>query len=102
MARGDALPGRGLDRASQIRRDLELARLKLETLTAERGNAGRSKSAVRRSEFEPLGSLTLASGQIGAAPTMQEYNALQQDVAGIFNALKRISNILGTASIEKG
>jgi hypothetical protein len=48
-----------------------------------------------------LASLTMQSAQITAAPTQAQYNALQTDVKNIFDALKRISNILGTATIRK-
>ena len=87
--------------ATQLDRDFQRLRESVEKLTGERGDAGKSLSAVRRSELRALGSLSLQSAQVTAAPTQAQFNALQADVANIFDALKRISNILGTAIIPK-
>lgn len=86
---------------TQLQRDFQRARESLEKLTGERGDAAKSLSAVRRSELRALASLELQSSPASAAPTQAEYNALQTDVANIFEALKRISNILGNAVIPK-
>jgi len=96
MARGDAITQKS---DAQAARDLARLRESLERLTGDRGE--KSQSAVRRSELQPLASMTLQSGQVTAAPTQAEYNELQTDVKNIFDALKRISNLLGTASISK-
>ena len=77
------------------------AREKLELLTGERGDKTKTKSAVRRGELQVLASLKMQSDQISAAPTQAQYNALQADVAAIFNALKKISNIQGNATLPK-
>lgn len=85
----------------QLQRDFDRIREKVEKLTGERGDAGRTLTAVRRSEFAPLASITLKSAQAASAPTQAEYNALQTDVRNIFDALKKISNLLGNADIPK-
>jgi hypothetical protein len=95
--RGDSINNNN----QQDRRDLELLREKVERLVGERGDDVKSMSAIRRIELQPLASLTMQSAQITAAPTQAQYNALQTDVKNIFDALKRISNILGTATIRK-
>jgi hypothetical protein len=38
---------------------------------------------------------------VTASPTQADFNALQADVANLFDALSRISNLLGNASIPK-
>ncbi len=86
---------------NQMQRDFDRIREKVEKLTGERGDAAKSLTAIRRSEFSALASLTLKSKQAAAAPTQAEYNALQSDVANVFAALQKISNVLGTAEIPK-
>lgn len=104
MARGDSIPLRGsptVARTTKLKRDVVRMREKVEKLTGERGDIEKSLSVIRRSELRPLASLTLMSTQVLAAPTMEEFNALQTDVANIFDALQRISNQLGNAVIPK-
>lgn len=79
----------------------ERIREKVEKLTGERGDASKSLAAVRRGELRTLASLDLKSKQITGSPTTADYNALQADVATIFNALSRISNALGNARIPR-
>ncbi len=79
----------------------ERIREKVEKLTGERGDASKSLAAVRRGELRTLASLDLKSKQITSTPTQADYNALQADVATIFNALLRISNALGNAKIPR-
>lgn len=79
----------------------ERIREKVEKLTGERGDASKSLAAVRRGELRTLASLSLKSSQITSTPTQADYNALQADVAMIFNALSRISNTLGNAKIPR-
>jgi hypothetical protein len=93
--------GDSINNNQQDKRDLGLLREKVERLVGERGDDVKSMSAIRRIELQPLASLTMQSDQIAAAPTQAQYNALQTDVKNIFDALKRISNILGTATIRK-
>ena len=99
MARGESLQT-GPNIAA-LARDFARARESLEKLTAERGEATFPLSAIRRSELRALASLTLRSTQVTASPTQAEHNALQADVKDIFDALARISNLLGTAVIPK-
>ena len=101
MARGEAINTRGIpDRQqTQLRKDFERIREKVEKLTGERGDTAKSLSAIRRSELRTLPALQ--SSQVAAAPTAAEFNALQADVAALFAALARMSNTLGTASIPK-
>lgn len=79
----------------------ERIREKVEKLTGERGDVSKSLAAVRRGELRTLASLSLKSKQISGSPSADDYNALQADVATIFNALSRISNALGTAKIPR-
>lgn len=103
MPRGDAIPkrGAGAGQAAQLFKDFDRIREKVEKLTGERGDATKSLSAVRRSELRTLASIKLTSEQVSGTPTAAQFNALQADVATIFDALARISNALGTASIPK-
>lgn len=82
-------------------RDFDRIKEKVEKLTGERGDAAKTLTAIRRGELRALSSLTLQSAQVSASPTQAEHNALQKDVATIFDALKRISNVLGNADIPK-
>jgi hypothetical protein len=86
---------------TQQDRELRKVRETVEILAGERGDTKRSRSAIRRGELYPLANLKLLSGQVSAAPTQAEHNALQRDVAAIFGALQRISNILGNATLPK-
>jgi len=104
MARGDAVQGRGASQGNsntQLQKDFDRIREKVEKLTGERGDATKSLSAIRRGELSALGSLTMLSSQIGVTPTQADFNALQSDVATIFEALSLISNRLGNATIPK-
>lgn len=102
MARGDSVPVRGdPNQLPELLRTFERIKVKVETMTGERGDETKSLSSVRRSELRPLASMEMRSSQITAAPTQAQYNALQSDVADIFNSLKRISNLLGNATIPK-
>lgn len=104
MARGDSLQGRDnptIGKIPTLMADFERVKLKVETMTGERGDATKSLSTVRRAELKALASLTMQSKHVTAAPTMAEYNALQADVHAIFAALSRISNMQGTAVIPK-
>ena len=97
MARGDSIKKGD----QQALRDLDRMQEKLERLTGDRGDVGKPLSAIRRIELQPLASLSMQSSQVSAAPTQAEFNALQTDVKNIFDSLKRISNLLGTAEIRK-
>lgn len=101
MARGEAITTRGVpDRQqAQLQKDFERIREKVEKLTGERGDAAKSLSAIRRSELRAMP--VLQSQPVTAAPTADDFNALQADVAALFAALARMSNALGTASIPK-
>ena len=87
--------------ADQAQRDFERIKEKVEKLTGDRGDATKPLSAIRRTELRALASLTLRSKQVASAPTAAEHNALQTDVKNIFDALQRISNLLGNADIPK-
>lgn len=82
-------------------REFDRIKEKVEKFTGERGDAAKSLTAIRRTELRALASLTLQSGQVSAAPTAAQHNALQKDVKNIFDALQRISNLLGNADIPK-
>ena len=103
MPRGDAIPkrGAGAGQGQQLLKDFDRIREKVEKLTGERGDASKSLSAVRRSELRTLASIKMTSQQVSTTPTAAQFNALQTDVANIFEALSRISNALGNASIPK-
>lgn len=100
MARGDAFPNRKPGKSNdfdQIQKEFDRVKEKVEKLTGERGDSTRSLAAVRRSDLRTLASVELQSGQVSAAPTQADFNALQRDVATLYAAIKRISNVLGTA-----
>ena len=101
MARGESLASRPPVQSYNSSRDFERIQEKVEKLTGERGEPTKPLSAVRRVELRALASLTLQSAQVSAAPTQANFNALQADVAAIFNALSRISNALGNTTIPK-
>lgn len=82
-------------------RDLEQVKRSVQELTGERGDAKRTRSAIRRGELGPLARLKLQSKQLAAAPTVSDYNRLQRDIAAVFRALQRISNELGNADLPK-
>lgn len=86
---------------TQLGKDFDRIREKVEKMTGERGDETKSLSTIRRTELRALASLTLQSSQVSASPTQAEHNALQKDVANIFDALKRISNALNNAVIPK-
>ena len=87
---------------AQIQRELARMRETVEKLSGERGDSLKSNSAIRRTELRALASMSMRSKQVTAAPTAAEYNALQADVAAIYNALSRISNRLGNADVPVG
>ena len=92
-----------MDRGNtQIQRDLARMRETIEKLSGERGDSLKSNSAIRRIELRALASMKMRSKQVTAAPTAADYNALQADVAAIYNALSRISNQLGNADVPVG
>lgn len=84
--------------------DKQLQRMmeQLDLLTGRRGDSKRLTSAVRRGELTSLAQIGLLSEQVTAAPTMDQHNALQKDVANLFEALTRISNLLGNANLPTG
>lgn len=73
----------------------------VQIMTGERGGADKSRTFIRRGELRPLAGLStqMKSKQITAAPTAADYNALQADVAAIYQAFVLISNTLGNAKI---
>jgi len=81
----------------QLEREFSRMKEKVELLAAERGDATKSQSAIRRGELVTLAALGIKSGQVSASPTMSEHNALQADVQAIVTALTLISNRLGNA-----
>jgi hypothetical protein len=84
--------------------DLDMARLKeqVELLSARRGAEKRPLSAVRRGELVQLANRPMGSDQVTAAPTMDQYNALQADVRAVYDLLAQISNALGNAKMLQG
>lgn len=96
MKMRDGQPGK-----TQTERDLELVKQRVEELAGARGDAKKSRSAIRRGELVPLAKLELQSKQIAASPTVSDYNRLQRDVRAIFLMLQRISNDQGNAVLPK-
>ena len=101
MARGDniALRGDPASQYAQLHRDFARIKEKVEKFTGERGEATKPLSAIRRTELRALASIKPQASRITAAPTMDDYNALQADVANILAALALIANTAGTATI---
>lgn len=69
----------------------------VEELTARRGAPRKPLSSVRRGELLGLAIRPMRSEQVTASPTMADFNALQDDVRAIHDALAQISNALGNA-----
>lgn len=86
---------------AQLNREFDRIKEKVEKFTGERGDKEKSLTAIRRGELRTLASIRMESSTVSAAPTQADYNALQKDVANIYQALQRISNILGNADIPK-
>lgn len=86
---------------NDTQRQFERLREQVQVLTGERGDADKSRTAVRRGELRALASLKMQSGPITGAPTQADYNRLQADVAAIHDAFVLISNILGNARIPR-
>lgn len=78
-----------------IEREFARVQEKLEILTGERGRP--EDAAVR---FRQLRGLVQdlpqmpASQQVGAAPTMEEHNALQADVKKLYQAFNELRSLL--------
>lgn len=86
---------------SQLNREFDRIKEKVEKFTGERGDKEKTLTAIRRGELRAFASMKMNSGIVTVAPTQADYNALQKDVANIYQALQRISNILGNADIPK-
>lgn len=82
-------------------RDYAQVKEKVERLCADRGADKKPLSAVQRGELLALASIGMKSTTVSSTPTADEYNALRTDVKNIFDALKKISNLLGNADIPK-
>lgn len=98
--RGEAILNRamvGRNDFAQVQKEFERIKEKVEKLTGERGDSTKSLAAVRRSDLRTIASVKMLSTQVTAAPTQADFNALQRDVAAIFDALQRISNVNGPA-----
>lgn len=99
MARGEAIQQARYGSANdftQVQKEFDRVKEKVEKLTGERGDATGSLAAVRRADLRTLATVEMQSKQVAAAPTAADFNALQTDVAAIFAAIKKISNVLGT------
>lgn len=78
---------------SQVSRNARRSQVKLDELAGERGRGNNHElAALLKKDIASIPLDTMRSTQIGAAPTMEDYNALQADVAGIHKAL---STLLG-------
>lgn len=74
---------------------------RVEVLLGARGDKDKTGSAVRRIELQVMARRALKSNQLTGSPTMADFNALQSDVAFIFEELVRISNLNGNADLPK-
>lgn len=90
--RGSAL-SRGRPGVNQASRNARRSQVKLDELAGDRGRGNNHEmAAIRKKDLAGIPLDAMRSIQISAAPTMDEYNALQADVAGIHKAL---STLLG-------
>lgn len=82
---------------TQLMRDFQRIKEKVEVLNANRGGSGYPRAGVRREDFNAIAALakTMQSAQVTSAPTATDFNALQKDVAALYGALVQVSNILG-------
>lgn len=65
----------------------------LELLSGKRGNAPKPKAAVRRGDLSGLPAVTITSEQLTDPPTMDDYNALQADVAALGAILTQLRGL---------
>lgn len=86
-------------KAKEALKDAKQVEQNVDTLLGRRGADNKPLSALRRGELLPLASQTLKSQQLLAAPTMDDFNALQADVQLIFDALSLLSNRNGNAKL---
>lgn len=87
--------GRGGD-SQNYRQDLNQIKVKLDELNGSRGKAKKNENAAMlNKDLSAIPLNQMKSTQITAAPTMEDYNALQADVADIHTTL---STILGRSS----
>ena len=82
---------------TQLIRDFQRVKEKVELLNANRGASGYPRAGVRREDFTAIAQLasSMQSAQVTSAPTAADFNALQKDVAAIYGALVQVSNLLG-------
>lgn len=79
--------------ANQKARTARRSQVQLEELAGERGRGNNHEmAAIRKKDLAGIPLDAMRSIQLSAAPTMEDYNALQADVAGIHKAL---STMLG-------
>lgn len=64
---------------------------KIEVLNGDRGAPGKPRSAVRRQELSSLAMTGLKSSQLTDAPTMDDFNALQADIAAIADKFAQLA-----------
>lgn len=69
---------------------------KIEVLDGSRQSTAKRRAAVRIEDLSGLLDLSekLKSGKVGAAPTMDEHNALVDDVQMVFNRLRAVTDAL--------
>lgn len=70
---------------------------KLELLTGDRGAAGKPKSAILREELTNFAMAPLQSSQLTDTPTMDDYNALQADIAAIAEKFAQLASLAKSA-----
>lgn len=72
---------------NQSDRDFLRIKEKVETLTGERGSSKKPDAAVLRGDMTFLSGLSMLSTPVTSAPTQEQFNALQADIAAIYAAV---------------
>lgn len=72
---------------NQIDRDFRRIKDSVELLTGERGGDGKPKAALLRGDLTVFSKRVITSAQATAAPTQEQFNALQADMAALYAAV---------------
>ena len=76
---------------NQLDRDFKRIKEQVETLTGERGPSNKPEAAIRRGDLVAFGRRSIASTQANGAPTQEQFNALQSDLAAMYAAIVALS-----------
>lgn len=72
---------------NQLDRDFKRIKEQVETLTGERGPQNKPGAAVLRGDLAAFAKRPIVSSQVTATPTLDQFNALQADMAALYAAV---------------